>query len=335
MTAGETPLDRLARESGRDLPTLVAARRCSRARIDRRRELLSGLDGDADASVIMLGSWGRFELTSGSDDDLLILVHGATRETVRPDISQIVRLISAGDAFRAPGPEGTFGDVAFSQDLVNNIGLDRDTNRNLTRRMLVLLESVALTQGDVHGHVRRAVLDGYLKDSIRDFRPPRFLLNDLIRYWRTIGVDFVAKVRDRDGQGWGLRNAKLRTSRKMLFASGLLAVLRCHEIRTEHMLDFLSEQFAMTPVDRIASAYLHYHDVGGGAAALVAYDQFLQLLDDEQVRTELNAIDGAAGAAASRHFDSVARLGVSIDQALLGLLFGPALARWSRDFAIL
>jgi hypothetical protein len=335
MTEHETPVDELAGDSGRELPTLTAARQRSRARTHRRRDLLSALDGDEDAAVIMLGSWGRSELTSGSDDDLLILVDGAPRDSVRPTIGEIVVGIEAGDAFRAPGPEGTFGEVAFSHDLVNNIGLDRDTNRNLTRRMLVLLESVALTNVDVHEHIRRAVLDGYLQDSIRDFRPPRFLLNDLIRYWRTIGVDFVAKVRDRDGQGWGLRNAKLRTSRKMLFASGLLAVLRCHEIRTEHMLDFLDGQFAMTPADRIASAYLHYQDLAGGAAVLVAYDQFLQLLDDPDVRTELNAIDSAAAAAASPHFDSVARLGVSIDQALLGLLFGPALARWTRDFAIL
>jgi hypothetical protein len=335
MHAKTTPVDELARESGRGLPTLVGAREQSQTRTALRRELLSDLPGDEDAAVVMLGSWGRSEVTSGSDDDLLILVDGAARDMVHPEIREIVAGIGAGDEFMAPGPEGTFGEAAFSHDLVNNIGLDRDTNRNLTRRMLVLLESVALTHHEVHERVRRAVLDGYLRDSIRDFRPPRFLLNDLVRYWRTIGVDFVAKLRDRDSQGWGLRNAKLRTSRKMLFASGLVAVLRCHEVRTEKMLDFLDEQFAMTPADRIASAYLHYGDLAGGAAALVAYDQFLQLLDDPEVRTELNAIDSAVAAAASRHFDSIARLGVAIDQALLGLLFGPALARWSRDFLIL
>ena len=37
-----------------------------------------------------------------------------------------------------------------------------------------------------------------------------------------MAVDFASKQRDRAGKGWGLRNAKLRMSRKLIFASGLL-----------------------------------------------------------------------------------------------------------------
>jgi hypothetical protein len=37
-----------------------------------------------------------------------------------------------------------------------------------------------------------------------------------------MAVDFASKQRDRAGAGWGLRNAKLRMSRKLIFASGLL-----------------------------------------------------------------------------------------------------------------
>ena len=335
MADHATPLDALVAATGRELPTLMAARQRSSERTALRRQLLRDLATDGDVSVVMLGSWGRAEVTSGSDDDLLVLVDGEPRQRVRPQVPEIVTAIETGDSFNAPGAEGTFGDVAFSLELITNIGLDRDTNRNLTRRMLLLLESVSLTGAHVHEGVRRALLAGYLEDSVRDFRPPRFLLNDLVRYWRTIGVDFVGKIRQRDGQGWGLRNAKLRTSRKLLYVSGLLAVLRCHEVRREDMLGFLEAQLALAPTDRLASAYLHYGQLDHAAAALVAYDQFLQLLDDGAVRAELNSIDGAPAAASSPHFDSVARLGVSLDQALLGLLFSPALARWTRDFAIL
>jgi len=42
---------------------------------------------------------------------------------------------------------------------------------------------------------REHVLDGYLRGDVKDHRPPRFFLNDVIRYWRTITVDFVGKER--------------------------------------------------------------------------------------------------------------------------------------------
>lgn len=66
--------------------------------------------------------------------------------------------------------------------LVEDVGLDRDDNTNLTRRMLFLLESVAATAGDSYSAARRRALRPYLDESVKDFRPPRFLLNDTVRY---------------------------------------------------------------------------------------------------------------------------------------------------------
>ena len=73
------------------------------------------------------------------------------------------------------------------------IGLDADTNTNFTRRMLLLLESREL-------HGRRAALGDRADprplpyESHTRRRPPRFLLNDVVRYWRTICVDFEGKA---------------------------------------------------------------------------------------------------------------------------------------------
>lgn len=331
-----SPLERLVSATGRELPTLDHARETTVRRLEQRRELFASRERDVDVAIVLLGSWGRREVTSGSDDDYMVLVRGEPRENVRPTVEEVRGWFEEDPSgTRAPGRENIFGELVFSGELINKVGLDRDTNTNLTRRSLLMLESVALAGDEVHQQARRAVVDSYLSDTIKDFRPPRFLLNDLVRYWRTIGVDFVAKDRTRHGQGWGLRNAKLRTSRKLLFASGLLPVLRCHEHRCEDMLSFLLEQFTLPPIDRLADAFLRYHALDHGVAALVAYDQFLQLLDDGDIRTELNGITGGSAAAASAHFDTVARLGVAIDNGLLGLLFGPALARWTREFAIL
>ena len=338
-TATTTPLKRLEQQSGRTFPALAAARERTARRLAERAALLEGVQLHQHAAVVLMGSWGRHELTTGSDDDYLVLVRGLApsggwgeeQETAAKVAERFAR---DPGGFGAPGRQGIFAEVVYSGDLLR-VGLDDDTNTNLTRRMLLVLESIAACHANVLAGVRLDVIQDYLSDALRDNRPPRFLLNDLVRYWRTIGVDFVAKQRGRHGAGWGLRNAKLRTSRKLLFASGLLPVLRCHELRAEQIAPFLAEQFALPPTDRVADAFLRYGAIAHGAGALAAYDRFLALIDDDAVRAELQAISDRAAADASPRWREVAELGGAIERALLALLFETELGPVAQRYAVL
>jgi hypothetical protein len=255
---------------------ITAARRETDRRVHKRRRTFAVVEADGDATVVLTGSWGRHEITSESDDDFMVVLEGSLREGARPSVDEVARVLGGPP----PGVEDIFGKPVALDDLRGKIGRDEDTNANLTRRMLFVLESVAICGEDVHARARPALLSGYLDANDKDFRPPRFLLNDLVRYWRTIAVDFESKMRARKGEGWGLRNAKLRLSHKALFAGGLLPVLGCYRYPAVDMLAYLDERMSVPPLDRIADAFVDHGAPDAGVRALNAYDEFLAILDD-------------------------------------------------------
>lgn len=327
LSDGE-PLERLAAATGACFPNLARARALTGERLVERRSRLSQLSHDDDTSIVLMGSWGRSELTSGSDDDYMVLVHGPKREKVHPDRLALEPILD-----KSPGMQGVFGEPVASVEMVGNIGLEDDSNSNLTRRMLFLLESVCATGCAVYGSVRQKLFDRYLDESVKDFSAPRFLLNDLIRYWRTVCVDFAGKERQGPGK-WGLRNAKLRTSRKLLFASGLLPVLECSSLEVAEMRAFLDARMCMPPADRVAEAFLAHGAADAGGRALVAYDRFVGMLDDTSRRDELEAVTRSE-AHDSPAFLEAKRLGKEIEQGLLALLFEcEPFPQLVRDYAI-
>jgi hypothetical protein len=325
------PLETLAEHSAGGFPNLIAARQETARRVGTMRELLSGIELEEGASVVLFGSWGRQELTNDSDDDWAVIVDGADVTRVSPCMDQIGGLIGQGE--RRPGPQGVFGDAISCNNLVERIGLEADDNKNLTRRLLLLLESVSVLNDPAHRTCRRRVLEGYLDDSVKSYRPPRFLLNDVIRYWRTICVDFVGKERRGAGEKWALRNLKLGLSRKALFAGGLLPVLFCHRFPAPDIDPFLAAMIELPSIDRIAWAFLELGAVDAGVRAVSAYDGFLGLLGDREVRADLEKLsrDEAMG---SEVFFQGKRLARDFQQGLLALLFETPLEPLVREYGI-
>jgi len=198
--------------------------------------------------------------------------------------------------------------MAFSHDLVHHIAGIHDTNQNLTRRLLLLFESASLTQPLVRDKVIRNVLDRYITHDIVAplSTPPRrviphFLLNDVVRYWRTMASDFAAKMWERQNEGWGLRNIKLRFSRKLIFVAGLLACFsfeldppeNADLIRGDRenlpsvLANHVLRRLECSPLEALAVALLTHGTDETSRKLFGAYDHFLGILLDQGKREEL------------------------------------------------
>ncbi len=255
---------------------------------------------EEDTSVVVFGSAARGEVTTGSDIDWTLLIDGQASPRHFDVAREITRRIEKLEA-KKPGPEGTFGGLAFSHEILHRIGGGEDTNRNLTQRILLLLESEAIGPPEAHARVLRGVLHRYIGEdagwAAKSVTVPRFLLNDVARYWRTVAVDFAYKRRERAAEGWALRTVKLRLSRKLTYASGLLACFSCARQaefadgdRSPAVIDHLLVLVRMTPLDRLVQLL---RDVGlSGPAVRVceSYERFLRLLDDPVQRKHLDTL---------------------------------------------
>ena len=302
---------------------------------------------EADTSLVVVGSIGRGEVTSGSDVDFMVVVNddGAAelaekeiaaevaRQGERADVRQYVsdKLIELRLA--PPSSEGPLGEVVLVSELCKNISKDPYTNQTLTRRMLLLLESASFGNEEAWTQSVEKVRDTYLGFGHKDGRPPRFFLNDVFRYWRTLCVDYEGKMRDRGMAGWALRNAKLRTVRKMLFASGLLPLLECHRFSADEISGFLATRLAMPAADRVAAAFLENGAAPQGGSALAAYSTFLERLGDPDWRNELSSLPEQERATSSRWQEAKA-LGRTFEAGLMYLLYDTALAPTTRAYSI-
>ena len=350
-----TWVSRLEHQLGANWGALRKARVTTNANRDKLRDTFEG-DIAPDTTLVLLGSIAREEMTSGSDTDWMLLVDGQAVPQHLDQQHAIGEKLKELQ-FAKPGTSGVFGRLVGSHDIVHEIGGEDDTNSNTTRRVLMLLESFPVGNREAYDRVRRQILNRYLRDDhglqhgTGPLKVPRFLLNDLTRYWRTVTVDFVYKQRAEGGRKWALRNAKLRMSRKLVFASGLLRCFFCHldpeaaEARdalatpqndASKLLRYLENQLGQIPLEMLAQAASRPKIEKGTAKKLFdSYNQFLAVLDDRDKREELEHLREPQ-LSTSKVWQEIRHISRDFHDALLDLFFGEddELKRLSVDYAV-
>lgn len=314
----------LCERLGTIFDSIVLARTQAAAKLEALRDLAGNGRGTApatvpiaspDTSVVVFGSLARREWTVASDVDWTLLVDSAADPLHRQVAREFTRRLTQAD-LTGPGPAGVFGTISFSHELIHWIGGEQDTNTNMTRRVLLLLESASLGMADAHTRVVRGILKRYLDsersflaESGRRYKVPRFLLNDVVRYWRTVAVDYVSKRWERGDEGWALRNIKLRFSRKLLFVSGMLLCFSCYleePAQPDHILfkdqeeaaqrvhERLAGKLGKPPLEILCGVLLTRAKPETSQAILRAYDAFLAALNDTDKRKGLACLTAEA-----------------------------------------
>jgi predicted nucleotidyltransferase len=309
MSSLASPVQELERHLNARWQQIAAARELAIQTRSALTKQLSGTDSE-DSSVVVSGSLARDEFTQGSDIDWTLLIDGQADPNVVELLPKIEAIVNKAAA-KPPGRKGTFGTMAFSHDLIHQIGGEDDTNRNTTRRILLLLESAPVGRPDAYERVLKNILQRYINedDGFRrgsgKFHVPRFLQNDFARYWRTMAVDFAYKRRSRFGRGASMRNFKLRMSRKLIYVSGLLTCFSCElklnsrprlfacpaPMGAPECVACLRDFLTLTPLEILAKTLLAFPHLDATALTLFnAYDRFLQMLSDKQTRDHLEAL---------------------------------------------
>lgn len=346
-------LFQLERLLGEDWRHLREADHATRALLETVHSAVGDVSTE-DMSFVVFGSAARGEVTSGSDLDWTLLVDGISDpQHIDTAFGVEERLKSVG--IKPPGREGTFGRCTFGHDLIHYIGGQDDTNTNTTRRLLLLLESAAIGRTDAYDRVLRNVLQRYLTEDygwVYGRNPknvPRFLHNDIARYWRTVAVDFAYKQRQRGGEGWALRGAKLRLSRKLTYASGLLYAFSCatntsvnklrpgDQSRTQAVIAHLWEMSRRMPLDIVAEIFVGQESLYPAAREVFgAYNDFIGLLNDREKRDGLFALPPAE-ADGDETYQMVRNLGHKFQGGLNAVFLEPndtALFELTRTFGV-
>lgn len=233
--------------------------------------------------VVTCGSYARREAVLASDLDF----YSVTSSTAKGDkpkwFSQLEKAVTEVIG-KLPSRDGAFSEIIKTNQLLKDYGGSNDTNKSITRRMLYLLEGEYLTEENTFRELRRNIIERYVGNTPRDHQIAFYLLNDIIRYWRTMAVDYADKTYGAEkAKPWAIRNVKLVFSRKLIYASGLFSVALTADRREVAKVDMLTQLLSMTPVDRIAY-------VCGEAQSkrlFEIYDNFLDRMADPTVREHL------------------------------------------------
>ena len=238
------------------------------------------------AFVFCGGSLGRGDIGAKSDLDLFVVTTNPKKELKRlEEVRLLAHAIEINEKLRY-GPfsnDGKYLKVYSEEAMLGALGAPHDDSENLfTARMLLLLESRCVCGEPAYSKSLRRIIKHYFRDrrGKRSFRP-LFLLNDLLRYWRTLCLNYEL-IRDLQGRPWRKKNINLKFSR-MLTVFGTIFPVVASKMDSE---DAVSRLVALSPHERFAFGLDRLNDES-------LLPKYVQFLDDYEAFLRWKEMDSA------------------------------------------
>jgi hypothetical protein len=251
-------------------------------------KLCIGQLSDNVDTIAIAGSFGRLEGSQQSDADYIIVVKDSSHQTVAQDIEVLQKAIK-DYGVSPPNKSGVFCEPRTRSELIDPIGKPEEKVDELGKRMLLLLESRPIFNADSFDGLIQELFAKYSEyvtgDPDKEFT---FLLNDLIRYFRFICVNYQFNFW-RQNEQWALRNLKLRHSRIVMY-SGLLFLLgEASKHNGSNKVSTVTDHLSYTPMERLAWVYDQNHD-RSFFRLLGLYNLFVSRLSDKKWRDDLRDV---------------------------------------------
>jgi predicted nucleotidyltransferase len=238
--------------------------------LSTRLSRLNELKGFPKLTIFGAGSYARLEASEHSDIDMFFLDAAPQRELQEPKTSRIrlfAKIIDIVKEMDFPkfSNDGEFLEILHTDDMLVKLGGRHDDYENhFTTRMLLLLESKCIFHEDIYRRTIETLVRSYFRDYPRhrkDFRPI-FLMNDIMRYWKTLCLNYEHKRRHggqrlprRSVVKQKVKNFKLKYSRMTTcFASIAYLSSQVKAITEEDVVRLVG----LTPRERLEYVSIHF-----------------------------------------------------------------------------
>lgn len=211
--------------------------------------------------IYVTGSYARFEANKFSDLDIFLLKDGSanTSKISRIDKTlldaELIKITREMD-FGEFSNDGQYLEIHHINNILEKLGCSEDDYNNyFTARLLLLLESYPLFNEELYNKMIKKIISSYFRDyhdHDKDFRPI-FLVNDVMRYYKTMCMNYEHKrnrpTTDKITKNKAhLKNLKLKFSRLLTcYATILVLIQKKKSINPNNLLKIVQK----TPIDKL------------------------------------------------------------------------------------